>query len=89
MLEKVYHTTMESVTCASCVGMLISYVNFTTSCKNTEEKINLYREVQQDKGLIKLSNILPFLREALAYNNVNVKEELELLDSREKCKQKR
>ncbi|KAJ8973230.1 hypothetical protein NQ317_004140 [Molorchus minor] len=78
--KKVYHTTMESVTCASCVGIMTSYVNFAITCESTEEKINLYREIQQDEDIIKLGSILQFLGQGIQYNNVNIKKEV-ILDS--------
>ncbi|KAJ8973228.1 hypothetical protein NQ317_004138 [Molorchus minor] len=103
----IFHPTMESVTCASCMRIVNSYCNFEAICKGTEEKINLYREIQQDEYIIKLSNVLTFLGEGIWYNNenikqegphdnleysfmgVDVKEEVELLDLDEKCKQKK
>ncbi|KAJ8973225.1 hypothetical protein NQ317_004135 [Molorchus minor] len=69
----VYHPIMYSGTCTSCVKLLTSYVNFAITCQGTEEKINFYRETEQDESITKLSNILIFLSEDTQYNNVNIK----------------
>ncbi|KAJ8973970.1 hypothetical protein NQ317_001376 [Molorchus minor] len=78
--KEVYHTIMDSVACASCVGLLTSYVNFATICEGTEEKINLYREMQQNVAVIKLSKTIAFLDGCIQYSSVSIKKE-GLLDS--------
>ncbi|KAJ8981136.1 hypothetical protein NQ317_007911, partial [Molorchus minor] len=100
-------TIMNSATCASCVEILTSYVNFGTTCEGTEEKINLYCKILQNKAIIKLSNVLTFLSKGVEYNSVtikkectsdnldysfkwpHVKEEVGLLESKEKCKREK
>ncbi|KAJ8981107.1 hypothetical protein NQ317_007881 [Molorchus minor] len=72
---EVYQIVMESITCASCVATLTNYVEFATTCEGTEEIINLYREIQQKEGKIKLSKVLTFLGEDIQYNNDNIKKE--------------
>ncbi|KAJ8973323.1 hypothetical protein NQ317_017338 [Molorchus minor] len=79
-IKQVCHAAMEDVTCSSCVGMVTSYVNFATTCEGTEERINLYREILQDKDIVKLGNVLTFLGEGILYDNVNIKKE-GILDS--------
>ncbi|KAJ8966178.1 hypothetical protein NQ317_006897 [Molorchus minor] len=76
--SEVFHTIMDSVACASCVGMLTNYVNFATTCESTEEKINLYSEIRQDKDIIKLSNVLTFLGVGIQNNSVDTKKECNL-----------
>ncbi|KAJ8973140.1 hypothetical protein NQ317_001876 [Molorchus minor] len=66
---------MDYVVCASCAGTLTWFLNFAKRCEGTEEKINLYREIQQDEYIIKLSNVLTFLCEDIQCNNVNTKKE--------------
>ncbi|KAJ8981105.1 hypothetical protein NQ317_007879 [Molorchus minor] len=72
--REVYQIIMDPVICASCVGTLTSYVKLAI-CEGTEEKINLYREIQQKEGKIKLSKVLTFLGEDIRYNNDKIKKE--------------
>ncbi|KAJ8973224.1 hypothetical protein NQ317_004134 [Molorchus minor] len=73
--REVCHPIMDSLTCVSCAGILTSYINFTTTCQGTEEKINFFREIQQKEVILKLSNVLTFIGENGRYSNVNRKKE--------------
>ncbi|KAJ8973956.1 hypothetical protein NQ317_001362 [Molorchus minor] len=77
----VYQAIMDTVACSSCVGSLTSFVNFLTTFKDTEEKITLYNEIQRNKVIIKLSNVLTFLDEGVGYSG-NLKREC-ILDNLE------
>ncbi|KAJ8969259.1 hypothetical protein NQ317_016635 [Molorchus minor] len=73
---KSYQLIMDYVTCASCVGLVTSYINFATTCEGTEEKIILYHEIHQYRAIIKLSDVLAFLDGDKWYSNVNLSKEV-------------
>ncbi|KAJ8974075.1 hypothetical protein NQ317_016212 [Molorchus minor] len=66
---------MDSVICASCVGFVTTYNNFVATYDSTEEKLSLYREIQQGADVIKLSSVLRFLSKDVPTNNFNIKKE--------------
>ncbi|KAJ8983711.1 hypothetical protein NQ317_009146 [Molorchus minor] len=65
---------MESAVCASCLDSLTTYNNFVTICESTEERINLYHDMQQGRAIIKLRDVLTFLIKCIT-DNVNIKKE--------------